>query len=269
MVKLSTIIPSRVRYTGKSGTSPVVFPNIISGAVRTRDPQELAMRHIPKANLFGWCNAYQDAAKTVRCTLGGSDTCYTLADLSGNGRDLVQATGSERPLYMSDQLNGKPSIQFDGSDDFLATASVTLDKQATTVYFVWKQVAWVLSHYLFGLVGSAVIRAQQTGTSPQISTDGITDTGGLSVGSFGLTTFIYGSSNRTLKINNDTSVTGTAASAGTESGAFQIANQNSALLSNISVNEILVYSAIHNPVSGDGLKVRQYLNNKYQLLLPI
>ena len=45
------------------------------------------------------------------------------ADLSGLGRDAVQATGSKQPTFKTNILNGYPVIRFDGTDDVLNTAS--------------------------------------------------------------------------------------------------------------------------------------------------
>jgi hypothetical protein len=45
----------------------------------------------------------------------------TWKDESGNGKDLVQATGSKRPVYLAN-VEGLPGVSFDGVDDVLATA---------------------------------------------------------------------------------------------------------------------------------------------------
>lgn len=43
-------------------------------------------------------------------------------DSSGNGRTLSQGTSGFRPRIILDQLNGKPSVRFDGVDDYLLSA---------------------------------------------------------------------------------------------------------------------------------------------------
>ena len=43
-----------------------------------------------------------------------------------NDRDLTQATGSLQPTYRPTGRNGKPSVHFDGSDDYLSTVSTGL-----------------------------------------------------------------------------------------------------------------------------------------------
>lgn len=47
------------------------------------------------------------------------------ADLSGNGRNLTQSSTNNRPLYTTNVLNGRPVINFDGSNDAML-ASFTL-----------------------------------------------------------------------------------------------------------------------------------------------
>ncbi|NVO02169.1 MAG: PKD domain-containing protein [Bacteroidetes bacterium] len=41
-------------------------------------------------------------------------------DLSGNNNDAIQPSSSQQPLYFSNDLNQKPSVRFDGSDDLLS-----------------------------------------------------------------------------------------------------------------------------------------------------
>jgi hypothetical protein len=49
-------------------------------------------------------------------------------DTSGNARHLTQATSASQPTYRSSVsvLNGKPAVEFDGVDDFIRSAALTL-----------------------------------------------------------------------------------------------------------------------------------------------
>lgn len=69
------------------------------------------------ANLWGWWQA--DAG----ITKDGSDLVSNWADQSGNGRDLVQATGANQPTWIDAQQNGLPSIDFDGTASFMQVSS--------------------------------------------------------------------------------------------------------------------------------------------------
>lgn len=69
---------------------------------------------------------FQDTAGTTPCVAG--DPVGHLADRSGNGRHLIQATSTARPLLQQD-AGGYWYLQTDGTDDVLtsATGSLLLD----------------------------------------------------------------------------------------------------------------------------------------------
>lgn len=56
---------------------------------------------------------YKDAAKTQACADG--DSVYTWADQSGNGRDFVQATSANRPVFHTNRVNGLAAVTFGGA----------------------------------------------------------------------------------------------------------------------------------------------------------
>lgn len=57
--------------------------------------------------------------------LANNDPVSTWADLSGNSLDLTGTT-TTRPLWKTAQVNGFPAVDFDGSDDFLSRASMSI-----------------------------------------------------------------------------------------------------------------------------------------------
>ena len=63
-----------------------------------------------------------DAAEAGTITLNGS-TVSQWNDKSGNGRNVSQATASAQPTYNATGLNGKPSLSFDGTSDFMLGVS--------------------------------------------------------------------------------------------------------------------------------------------------
>lgn len=60
-------------------------------------------------------------------------------DVSGNGNDLVQATGSKQPLFISSAINGLPALRWDGSNDTMAV-SFASNNNPQTVCAVLKQI---------------------------------------------------------------------------------------------------------------------------------
>lgn len=63
-----------------------------------------------------------DAEDSASITLNGS-TVSQWDDKSGNGRNISQAVASQQPTWNTTGLNGKPTIDFDGTNDFLKNAT--------------------------------------------------------------------------------------------------------------------------------------------------
>lgn len=59
-----------------------------------------------------------DAADANTITLNGS-TVSQWNDKSGNGRNATQTTATNQPTYSATGINSKPSLNFDGSNDFM------------------------------------------------------------------------------------------------------------------------------------------------------
>src|SRR5215471_2103927 len=68
-------------------------------------------------------------------SLANNAAIATWKDESGKGNDLVQATGSKRPLYLTN-VEGLPAVSFDGTDDVLATAGNVLATDTHVVMVV-------------------------------------------------------------------------------------------------------------------------------------
>lgn len=65
---------------------------------------------------------FQDAAGTTPVT-GAGDPVGRINDKSGNGNHATQSTATARPIYRVDG-NGRPYLEFDGTDDFLRASFV-------------------------------------------------------------------------------------------------------------------------------------------------
>jgi len=71
-------------------------------------------------NLPG-CILWLDAGQGI--TKDGSNYISLFGDQSGQANNASQATGTNQPLWVDNQLNGKPIVRFDGSNDFMEFAS--------------------------------------------------------------------------------------------------------------------------------------------------
>ena len=65
------------------------------------------------SNLILWLDA------SAITGLNNNDPVATWSDRSGNGNDATQATATNRPLYKTNIVNGKPVVRFDGVDNYL------------------------------------------------------------------------------------------------------------------------------------------------------
>ncbi len=81
-------------------------------------------------SLFAWFDASQITGKSD----GDAITTWTNSE-GTSARDVTQATPGKRPLYKTAILNSKPVVRFDGADDELKMATLTLN-QPVSVYVV-------------------------------------------------------------------------------------------------------------------------------------
>ncbi|HZE98510.1 MAG TPA: FG-GAP-like repeat-containing protein [Planctomycetota bacterium] len=102
----STAYGYRVRANGSAG--PSGYSNT---ATATTSPPT-GGSSIPAAGLAFWVKADAGVA-----TSGSSVTQWS--DQSGNGRNATQSTAGSQPVLLANGGNGKPAVQFDGSNDFL------------------------------------------------------------------------------------------------------------------------------------------------------
>jgi hypothetical protein len=84
---------------------------------------------------IGFVNNELDVTSLESFCSGTNGFVTTWYDQSGNGRDATQGTDASQPQIVSSgsviSKNGKPTIQFDGSDDFFNTANKLLQLNTT------------------------------------------------------------------------------------------------------------------------------------------
>lgn len=82
------------------------------------------------------CALWLSAEHVPGATPGGAVS--TWADRSGNANDASQATSGLRPTLLTNQLNGRPVLRFDGLGDYLATPSIASAGDECTIGFVFR-----------------------------------------------------------------------------------------------------------------------------------
>lgn len=108
----------RVTNTGTL-VLPTGIPNVFSDAGRLRVTGLSVFSPADIAGLKLWLKA--DAITGLVDT----DPVTTWPDSSGLGNDAGQATAAFKPTYQTNELNGKPVVRFDGTDDELETITIT------------------------------------------------------------------------------------------------------------------------------------------------
>ncbi len=226
----------------------------------------------PTTSLAGWWHAREAYSNTACTTLQSTDggAVAGLKDLSGNGRHLIQSTGANQPLYKANRLNGNPSVLFDGSNDSLGHTAAISGANAYAVVFkmvTWANITSVLAN------NNDNLPLMMANSTPNLYTDsagslGTVANSALSVGVFGLAFVRFKTGLQEMTVNTTkTSASGTTSF--TAEVTLGAAGAGTKWYGAIEACEVLHYAADLQDNSGDGLKLRQYLNMKYALGLGI
>lgn len=83
-------------------------------------------------------NALEMWFDASKLSLNNNDPVANFTDFSGNGNNATQAMGSKQPLFKSItvNMNYKPSLYFDGTDDLLLTTAISNMNTSTQSVFV-------------------------------------------------------------------------------------------------------------------------------------
>lgn len=202
----------------------------------------------PLANMAAWY------PKGVGITAPGNSV-VTWADASGNGRTLIQLTGTNQP-----QLQGDGTILFDGIDDNLKTAGFTLN-QPETVYLRMRQVTYTTADYFFDGNSNQRGILFQSGVSPTVALfagSQAADSNALAINTYGSVACVFNGASSVLQIGA-TITTGNAGAANL--GGFTLgAGGTPSNYSNIQVAEVILYDVAHDAATR--AQVIAYLDTK-------
>ena len=90
-------------------------------------------------------------------TTNGSGQVSTWADQSGNANNATQTTGANQPLLITNAVNGRPVVRFDGANDSLSLPNLLNGATQAEVLVIVKSVDKPASHrsaWRFGSTGS-------------------------------------------------------------------------------------------------------------------
>lgn len=206
--------------------------------------------------------------KADSLTLADGDPVSSWTDSSGQGNTATQATGAKQPLFKVAQVNNRPVVRFDGTDDWVKTAAFSLP-QPSTAYICFKQITWTGEERIFDDLTPNRLTLLQRTTTPTIAIyaaggDVSPTTAALAVGVFGIVACVYnGDSNSLIAVNAAAGTTGALTGTATASGFILGANGPGTVGSNIDVAEVMVYSGAHD--AGTRTLLKNYLNARYAI----
>jgi len=221
-------------------------------------------------SLVSWMSSdtglFQDSALTTPAT-ADNDPVGGWQDRSGAGHHLIQATSTARPALKLAQVNGRPSVRFDGTSDYLRTLFSL--PPPFSIYLVLREISWTEGDEVLGSATSDTFDVYQHNSSPNLYLYGGTGpiagaNPDLAIGTWGLVEFgvpapaagsIY------LRVNNNSPITNAASTASSSQGFTLGANYSNTGFGNIEVAEVICYNRILIP--SEQVSLRAYITGKY------
>jgi len=207
---------------------------------------------------------FQDNTLSTPAT-ANNDPMGGWVDQSGNTHNATQSNGARKGVFLTNRLNGAPSIRLGGSLKSLVTGSFTLN-QPVDFYCVIQQTTWVAGCSFFASqgAGNPQLRQYLSGTTPQIAISDTGETcvnGDLSLNTFHVVQFRVNGASSFIKVDNGTNTTGNPG--GTAFGGLWIGDVTGSL-GVYEFVQILVYSSALSTT--DATTNRQYFKGQYSSL---
>lgn len=205
-------------------------------------------------NTVAWYIA--DDLSTI--TKGVGDLVSRWNDKLGSGHDLIQATGTNKPVWSSS------GIIFDANDNRMQTATFTLN-QPVFIYMVMRQVNWSDGERIFdGFTDLGGTFYQRTST-PRVAmyAGGYVESDDLVVGEWSIVRLLFYGASSKIIVDSHAPVTGNVGS--NNMAGFTLADRGSldGYCPGIDVKEIIIRNVSDS--AGDEAAIFAYLKLKYSL----
>jgi len=214
----------------------------------------LSRETIPAILYDGNTVAWYDYLKLV--TKDVSDLVSVWGDQSGLSHDLLQAVGTNQPLW---NTNG---VLFDGVDNFMKTVAFTLN-QPEEIWIVFKQVTWTSGEYMFDGDSQATGIFQQNTPSSDVRVYAGTASSNnvnMPINTFVIARILFNGVNSELQINETAITTGDFGAL--NMGGFTLgASGAGTTWSNIQAKEIIIRKVADTTVNE--ASIYSYLSTKY------
>jgi len=180
------------------------------------------------------------------CTGGLNAYVKTWYDQSGNARDVIQATAASQPQIVSSgsvivNLNNLPTLEFDGIDDHLRYATVTLN-QPLTLFLVNKYINTSGFKYMVDLGGDRVLGfPNAAGTNGMFFGAGLNSNVSPNINNSQLWYALANGLNSELSINNETPIIGNAGTKGTTNITIASYGPSNNFFVNSFISEFIFY----------------------------
>ena len=275
-VRLLANLPGGVAFVDPEGTSHTVtvqspqrttawdVRGMPRHALRTRLIEQIPVQSdfVPSdlLGLLVWFDTSQDTVVSDGTAIG------TWTDRSGNSRDAT-GSGTARPLYRTGGPANRAYLDFDGSNDVLATASFTIPS-TWSVFVVVNQATWTLSDQIVGTAGSPVDGIGQIDTTPKV---GPSSTASLAftLGQWGILEGVMGEV-VAIRLNGGTQVVDTLVGGGLGGIAIGGSSVNGGggpfRWADIWVAEVIAYN--RQLPTTERKQVEWYLSEKYAIVVP-
>jgi hypothetical protein len=227
-------------------------PRLLRPTASGFDPRRIA-------GLAGWWDASDSS--TVTLDTGVS----ALADKSGLGRNATQSTGNNQPAYGTTQLAGKNVMTFDGTNDTLVTASITV-AQPLVMFAVARSALLSGSRMILGGSGSnQPLLYQRSSLDWTISAAGSGSAelrGGIVSTNWTFLSARFNGANSFVRANGTQLAAGTTGVSGFSVG-LALGSQNNSNFWNGDIAEVLLYGALLSDLQVE--RIEKYLKGKWGL----
>ncbi len=178
---------------------------------------------------------WYDATDLTQVTKDGSNLVSVWHSKGVADRTLLQATGTNQPLWVS-----PGTIRFDGIDNFLKTAAFTWN-QPCFVYMLVKQITWTNYDTIFDGNTSFSLCLRQRTTSPVIvirAPNDVASNSDLILNTWAVVRVLTNGANSKIQVNNSAATTGECTS---NAGGFTVGARGAGngAWSNIEVKDIV------------------------------
>jgi len=218
------------------------------------------------SSIHSWFLAGSGTYNTGTTEATNNQRIITWVNQTG-GNNLTQATADSKPFFRATAgPNSLPIIDFDGIDDFMATAAFTALSQPNHIFLIGSTVAWTLNDTFFDGGGANESRLYMSAATPNLKMwagSASSADGNSGVGTFHLHECLFKAGTlSTFIVDDNASQAAFDAGAGTMSGGTLGALGDG--LSNYGSVEIAEFMVFDGEVTGADLtSLRAYINDRY------